>query len=323
MPNFVFYQIKLVKSQITSTVTERDVPIEEAQKVFSSFFAPSTRLPIFSIEGNGSQTIYENAVMAEFDDIALLRLNNKLSKSLVKKAGTTPDGLDKYENTQEESLPYCMVIIDNRPGKLIMAIEKSASWKSNTSRVRDILQQSLSKELQQRYCIDIVIDEITIPMKIWDLCEKVCKDNKDYINRITFHVRNPKKMVPFGTPKPSLIQEMERRIALTNAYEASLNMNYNNGDPSVMKNTMDDFVNLAMICTQQEYTLSIGFKNFGTYKCGEDVAFQRELGQLVLDSMAPKIVVMKEGSLSNWIDESLTMIEELKHAAEIPENRHR
>ena len=102
--------------------------VKIAQKCFASLFDQNSIDNLAKINKKGGATRLPNDVMAKSDDIFIWRVNNSQIKEWWKRSGKDNKGIDKYEKEEIESNPYCNVLIDNRPGICLIAIEKSTAF---------------------------------------------------------------------------------------------------------------------------------------------------------------------------------------------------
>lgn len=114
--------------------------LKNAQECFASLFDQNTIDKLAKINKKGEVTAtLPNDVLKKLGDIFIWRVNNSQLKEWWKRNGKDSMGFDKYEKDTVESNPFCNVLIDNRPGVGIMAIEKSSAWGSNPDMLRDLL----------------------------------------------------------------------------------------------------------------------------------------------------------------------------------------
>lgn len=237
--------------------------------------------------------------------------------------------MPKYESVNETSQPYSYVIIDNRPGKLFMAVEKSKTWRSDTNKVKELIQESLGGMLRENFNLDINIVEQTIPTKIWNFCESQCKDGKDSITEISFVLKNPNRIDPSNRLQsdflPEFLKQAQAFTEQSGALTTTLSATYPNVQPTQLKEKVDDFVHLARTCTQQQYELRLKFKEFGVYRCDDQVVaiYPMQEGLITQFLLNMNNDLFGSNELENWFDTNIKELERIRNANTAPAPRHR
>lgn len=168
--------------------------IRIAQTCFASLFDKNSIDNLAKSNKKGDVTRLPNDVMAKQGDIYIWRVNNSQLKDWWTRNGKDSHGIDNYEKQEIESNPYCHVLIDNRPGHCIMAIEKSSAWGSKPDMLRDMLLDNFNRILVDRYDLRMRIESRMNPTDIWQFMRERIYDHGDYIRRISFVFQNPKKV---------------------------------------------------------------------------------------------------------------------------------
>ena len=120
--------------------------VKIAQQCFASLFDQNTIEKLAKQNKKGEVTaMLPNDVLAKSKDMIIWRVNNSQIKDWWKRNGKDSNGIDKYEKEEIESNPYCYVLIDNRPGVGIMAIEKSTAWGSKPDLLRDVILDNFNR----------------------------------------------------------------------------------------------------------------------------------------------------------------------------------
>ena len=161
---------------------------------------------------------------------------------------------------RSKSYPYCYVVIDNRPGKQFIAVQKSNSWRK-PNKVQEVLQYSFSRYMEKG-ALAISIEELVIPLKIWDYCSIVCKDGEDYITRITLNINNQKNNSKSKTTDGSannLIETIQEHLRIVGASDGNLDFKYDNEEDRIAK--IEDTIQFIKICAESDYSLSVYLKN--------------------------------------------------------------
>lgn len=104
-------------------------------------------------------------------------------------------------------------------------------------------------------------------------------------------------------------------------------MDYDGADPQLIEDNMSDLANIVKICANEEYDLSILFRNYGLYKCNDVVKAIFAMPETILnafmtewtdDSYEPQ-----QRELITWCDESYEQAKLFDYANQVPDQRHR
>ena len=126
--NYCIYKIKLFQLPEVEGDWTREEPVEpfdekKAWEKFEFLFGEkNTTLRIIKLKKNVVDKDYPNYVLAHTHNVVLLQLNNVQIKKLWKPKDNNKN-TSQYEAKEEESNPYCHVIIDCREGRRLMAVE--------------------------------------------------------------------------------------------------------------------------------------------------------------------------------------------------------
>ena len=168
--------------------------VKIAQNCFASLFDENTIDNLAKINKKGEATRLPNDVMAKCGDIFIWRVNNSQIKEWWKRSGKDSRGIDKYERQEIESNPFCNVLIDNRKGVGLIAIEKSTAWGSNPDLLRDMLLDNFNRILAERFDLEMRIEARMNPTDIWDFVRDRIYEHDDYVRKVSFTFQNPKKI---------------------------------------------------------------------------------------------------------------------------------
>ena len=287
--------------------------------------------------GNGETedcTRLLNDILAARDHVYLLRINNEKSKFITQQDGVEADGKTRYEEKKVQTLPYCYVVIDNRPAKqagggIMLAIQKNSAF-GDPENVRKILEYFFNRALNA-YGLQAGISQYTNSSEMWNFCRRMC-NNGDTIKRISFVIPNQKKVaLPARIPDKNnvgIIKQMSRLAEQTGAIKSLMQCDYDNGDPDLLEKHARDFVYVFRVCKSQDYRLTVDFKNYGPYRCDDRVkviwpmqetllnAFRYGETQIELDDR-------QKMALYDWCDEVREKCKEYGIISQTPPKRHR
>ena len=186
---------KAVQRTVEADVNGKDGKqyLRTAQRCYASLFDPNT-VCITKTGRNGDTIRLPNDVLAKSGDIFVWRVNNSKIKEWWRWSGKDSRGIDTYEKQDLESNPYCNVLIDNRKGRCLMAIEKSAAWNCKPDLLRDMLLENFNRLLADRFDLEMRIEARMNPIVIWDYVYDCIFGHQDNVRRVAFSFQNPKKM---------------------------------------------------------------------------------------------------------------------------------
>lgn len=202
--------------------------IKTAQNCFASLFDQNTIDKLAKRNKKGDATLLPNDVMAKSGDFIIWRVNNSQIKEWWKRNGKDSNGIDKYERDEIESNPFCNVLIDNRPGIGLMAIEKSSAWGSNPDMLRDIVLDEFNRKLAEKYDLEMRIEARMNPTDIWQFVHERLYEHHDYIRKIAFTFQNPKKINKTVTMdvKSARLKAMLKTVEISDALKGFFTMEF-------------------------------------------------------------------------------------------------
>lgn len=343
---FAIYEVCLSQAVQSNAFPKVEVdadPLAHAQLHFSQILAES---PLHLVKVTKKQkrkgeaapqedcTRLLNDILAARDHVYLLRINNEKSKFITQQDGVEADGKTRYEEKKVQTLPYCYVVIDNRPAKqagsgIMLAIQKNSAF-GDPKNVCPILEDYFNRALNE-YGLQACISQCTNSSVMWNFCRRMCDDG-DTIKRISFVLPNQKKVaLPTRVPKENnvgIIKQMSKLAEQTGAIKSLIQYYYEDVEPDLLEKHAQDFVNVFRICKSQDYQLTVDFKNYGPYRCDEQVkvilpmeerllnAFRYGEAQIELDDQ-------QKMALYDWCDEVRKKCKEYGIISQTPPKRHR
>lgn len=287
--------------------------------------------------GNGETedcTRLLNDILAARDHVYLLRINNEKSKFITQQDGVEADGKTRYEEKKVQTLPYCYVVIDNRPAKqagggIMLAIQKNSAF-GDPENVRKILEDFFNRALNA-YGLQAGISQYTNSSEMWNFCHRMC-NNGDTIKRISFALPNQKKVaLPARIPDKNnvgIIKQMSRLAEQTGAIKSLIQYYYEDVEPNLLEKHAQDFVNVFHVCKSQDYQLTVDFKNYGPYRCDEQVKVVLPMEETLLNAFRYgetqiELDDRQKMALYDWCDEVREKCKEYGIISQTPLKRHR
>ena len=219
-------------------------------------------------KGGGGGDTFPCHVMAHEDNIILLRIENVKSGSYFELQRTSSP-IPTVETKHYDSYPPIFIVIDNRPNKAQIAIEiDTAAWRK-TDVVRDIIQESLNRDLGE-IGLSIEIRSKMQKSDYWGYVTQRQKKEGHGIKKMTFSFPNA-KIKPSIETSIGLSNHLKKLMELINSLGAA------QGELSIQppandylqKKKLADIKNMVALCASSDYSLCVTFDDDITYRCNE------------------------------------------------------
>ena len=182
----------------------------------------------------------------------------------------------KIEKKRRKTHPFCYIIIDNRPGMQLIAVQSdSAAWK-NTVDVKELLQDTINWQSEVLdYGFEVKILSKMMPSKFWEYVDYRRKKENVYIKSITFSFANYRRR-PDMDIKKALSSDWRRFDSLIEMInqiggdKGELKITPSKDD-ALVKRKFADIKHMVEICAINQYSLSITFSDDITYKCNQEL----------------------------------------------------
>ena len=337
--DFMIYEVVLSEYQDPDKYFKMSVSaaLKNANAIFASFFE-GKKLNLYTERKtrNGDLTIqYPNDVMAVHEGIHLLRINNRSFKTLIKPAETMTNGVQDYTAVPEESNPYSYVIIDNRyeMGICQIAIQKNSAWSTAPNSkltLRKLLETNINRFfLDESIPLQIEIVPKMRKSEIWEFCKQRCNEGQDAITQVAFDFPNQRKMARSNRiPSPTgYVKHLAKLMDVTDAIKTHIELSYTNANPEALENNAKDLAHIVDICSNENYQLSIRFRDYGLYKCGEIVRamfpMKEALLNVFMSDWTENELTKENVELFNWCDYVYEQAKLFEYAIETPAKRNR
>jgi hypothetical protein len=264
--------------------------------------------------------------MAKRSDIFIWRVNNSQLKEWWKRSGKDGKGIDKYEREEIESNPYCYVLIDNRPGVCLIAIEKSSAWGSKPDLLRDMLLENLNPILADKFDLEMRIEARMNPKDIWEFVHERLYEHEDYIRKISFSFQNPKKINKTNAMKvkSGRLRSMMRTVEISDALKGFFTMEFDKNTNDKISQKNKDMAEMVQLCGENGYDISINFKEYKTYRINDYVRAYYPMTLDVLQRFSIGTLTI-EGctELESWFDTVEEQTKAYVNESEVPSRRNK
>lgn len=301
--------------------------IKHAQSCFNSLFDLNTIIKLSKKNSKGEVTAtLPNDVLAKSGDIFIWRVNNSQLKEWWRRNGKDSKGIDKYEMEEIESNPYCHVLIDNRPGKGLMAIEKSTAWSSKPDMLRDLLLENLNPRLADKFDLEMRIEARMNPKEIWDFVRERIFEHGDYIRKVSFTFQNPKKTNKTNAAdvKSSRVKAILKTAEISDAIKGFFTMEFDRESSKKISEKNKDMAEMVRLCGENGYDICITFKEFKTYRINDYVRAYYPMEFKVLQGFSiGTLTIENKTELETWFDIVEEQTKDYINESEVPKRRHK
>lgn len=300
--------------------------VKQAQTCFASLFDQNTIDKLAKKNKKGEiKAILPNDVLAKSGEIFIWRVNNSQLKDWWKKSGKDSKGIDKYEKEEIESNPYCHVLIDNRPGFGLMAIEKSSAWGSKPDMLRDVVLENFNRMLADLFDLEMRIEARMDPKDIWEFVHDRLFEHNDYIRKVAFTFQNPKKINKSNAMevKSSRLKAMLKTVEISDALKGFFTMEFDKNTNSKISQTNKDMAEMVRLCGENGYDISITFKEFKTYRINDYVkAFYPITFDVIQGFEIGTHTMNDKTELEEWFDLVYEKTKDYVNESEVPKRRN-
>ena len=304
-----------------------DKYIKQAQKCFASLFDQNTIEKLAKVNKKGEITaLLPNDVLAKGNDIFIWRVNNSQMKEWWRRNGKDSKGFDKYEKEERESNPYCHILIDNRPGIGLMAIEKSTSWGSRPDLLRDIILENFNRMLADLFDLEMRIEARMNPTDIWEFVHDRLFEHNDYIRKVSFTFQNPKKINKSNAMKVKSmrLKAILKTIQISDALKGFFTMEFDKNTNSKISQENKDIAEMVRLCGENGYDICITFKEYKTYRINDYVRAYYPITSDVLQGFSIGTRTFDgKTELEEWFDKIEEETKNYLNESEVPKRRNK
>lgn len=273
---------------------------QSPRECFGSFFTTKQRhqLSVMKTHGSAGEHHHEiyncDVVVSARQDVILLELENNGTKTTI----------ENKKRVKHPNHPYCRVIIDNREGYQIIAIEKNAAFSGDTDKAALVLQNGFNQKLSV-YGREIVIQPLhKKTTDFWPVVWDIRKKFNDHVRFIKLDFRGE------GENKSADgLMSLITQLAQKGDCAALLELSRKPGSPEInLQELHDDLTNIAAICHDEGiFDLTVHFAHFGCYRYGADIMAQFGIEEEAINSFGLELLSGFDGNgptfeLIRWMD---------------------
>jgi len=300
--------------------------LKKAQACFASLFDHNSIDNLIKFNKKGEAKRLPNDVLDKSGNMMVWRVNNSQMKEWWKKQGKDSKGIDKYERLDIESNPYCNVLIDNRPGVCLMAIEKSSAWGSNPNMLRDMLLENFNRILRDLYDLEMRIEARMNPTDIWDFVHERLYEHNDYIRKVSFSFQNPKRINKTSAMevKSSRLKSVIKTAEIADALKGYLTMEFDKNSNSKISQKNKDMAEMVRLCGENGYDICITFQDYKVYRINDYVKAYYPMTIEDLQQLTDGSLTLENKKiLEEWFDIVEEQTKGYINESEVPKRRNK
>lgn len=281
-------------------------------------------LPLYRKRRSNGDEHVPNCVLRNECGIALIRIHNKENFTLYDLPKSAENEVTDCVGVSQSSYPFAYVVVDYRGNQCQIAIEKTSNWDSKTDCIRNCLREYFGQN-QFLLGLGIKVEDVrekTIATKFAEFIDERIIDEGDTIESFTFEYPNLKRRTTSDIPE-ALTEQINTLSKFLESFDAVSGVITTKMGQDVDRNKLKQLSTVVTMCSQNAFDLSVKFRNFGHYKCNENVVAKYEMNEIVIsnfkDSLKSDIINIYH-DLETWLDDVLEKIKKIEEGRnhEIP-----
>ncbi|MDO4165700.1 MAG: hypothetical protein Q4D56_15155 [Bacteroides sp.] len=242
----------------------------QVQSTFLSIFE-GNQLNIYRNKKDGEVVMHPNKILRKAENVISMRVCGVKKVTLWK----------EYEELEDESNPYCNVVIDAREGAGQIAIENTSAF-DDPGKVSALLQDCFNRVLSF-YGLKVEISPKMSETEVWDVVRTNCAGG-DTVKKLVFEFVDPDRVATVDTSKSMLqyMRAMAKMVCAVGAVKGKLELGAEKGGALTLDPKNRLMLNLIHMCCNNGYELSLHFRRYGVYKCGKVMRAVHQMNEAYL-----------------------------------------
>lgn len=307
MAEYIVHNIDLSVVNLirTSSIEESDKPVEKYPNYYVGKIlgGRGNELPLFRKRRSGHEDRVPNYVLRNDNGIALIRIHNKEDFTIFDLPEESVTGVQDCVGQPRSSYPYAYVVVDYRDGRCQIAIEKTSAWGSRTITIKNCLEEYLNHELCN-LGINVRLNEKTISTKYEEFIDNRLTQHHDAIVSVTFEYVNLVKKPTTRIPEQLTDQmnSFSKNLEFFGALSGSTTMQMGE---HVETERLKQLSTVVSMCSDNAFDLVTCFRDYGKYKCNEDIVARFPMNELVIKNFKEYTTPQPCNSdfdLQSWLD---------------------
>ncbi len=213
---------------------------------------------------------------------------------------------EDWKREKVDDHPDSKVIIDNRPDRQYMIIERKTTSFKDPKKLLELLKTSFNN-MMQKYGVTIEFKQLVMKDEFWKTVNEIRTVLKDSIGSLEFDFSKSQEVLP--DEDRDFVTKLMNWISI---FAKDGKMDLGIDDDGLLEKVQEDLNHMAEICmTHKGYDIIVRFRMFGVFRFGQEWQAQYGLEDNVLEEFvcsSPKqlnIIEYQEEyipSLSEWFD---------------------
>lgn len=258
-------------------------------------------------QGKGEEPV-PNRVLRNDGGIAVIRIHNVEHVLLTRLAGQDAELINECPTDEETNFPFCYVVVDCRQGKCQLAIERSGNWGNETVTLRRSLEKCFDGYFKLHFGMKVEVREKMIATRCEQFIEHRIYDRHDLPLSFTYQFRCTEPgMEAYNCRVP---EPLSKPFEYLNAYYACFGSRggytTTNIEEEEFHRTKALMMTVASYCSDNGYDFVVNFRDYGEYKCNEEIRARYQMNDQVILNFIYKAIPEQPTSafcLEAWLDE--------------------
>lgn len=265
------------------------------KQIFESIFPQKGDSMALEIAGHDNG----NRVEQHYGNVVLFRIQADKTKTIAKKDFTK--GIVEHK-------PSCLVVVDIRPDKNLILVEKKADALKPDEAI-DILKMAFDKLLFKNQ-LQFVYQKYNIKSQsFWDTVDVIKKITNTTVRRVQFDFINSSE--PSNNDPLTLATSI---VPVEDADRGSIILETDANKDLAFIQRRADMEHMIHLCNRSGYNLTLFFRQFGIFRYGMDVEAQLGVEEIIISNFIEGITHFdtddnnKATTIFTWLDKCLEII---------------
>ena len=305
--------IETVEGDWTVSDVIQPTDLSKAQDVLESIFEEAIKrenqnMTIGKVGETGDAPL-PNRILRNENYVTLLRLNNPKDVTIWKQTGTD------YEKIKEESLPYSLIVIDNRPGIGQLAIQCSSEAWTDPEIIKRYLVENLNRILKDMNSgLVIELRHKWLPSDFFEFVRQKRREDGVTVKKLNFVFTNPEFEAPIETAVNASghLGKLMKMLSELGGAKAKLSIDAPK-KKELIKRKLPVIKQMVSLVASNGYKLNVEFSDNTKYVCNDHLLADVDMPEKYIADFRDGVKhQLFEFELFHWLDEKRNETKEYK-----------